>query len=183
MIVQCDVDCVLNNLMDIAIEIFNNKYNKYYTIHDITTYRLSDCLDIDDAILMKNIFEDPNIWKKVRPVNGAQSFLQHLISDGHDVYLVTDNSPYTYGNKFDWIQTYFPFIDKSKIVCMSDKWMFKSDVMIEDCLENLLAKPYYSRILINKSWNQFKKDDIYGIYRCYNFDDVLAAINKINDGE
>ena len=61
--------------------------------------------------------------------------------------------------------------------------MFKCDVMIEDNLSNLIAKPYYHRILINWPWNQSNKDYVYDINRCYNWDDVLAAINKINELE
>ena len=74
-------------------------------------------------------------------------------------------------------------IDSSKIICMKDKWYFKCDIMIEDCFETLVAKPYYHRVLMNQPWNQSTKDYIYDIYRCYNWEDIITAVNEISDGE
>ena len=89
----------------------------------------------------------------------------------------------TYGEKVEFIHRYFPFIDDSHIVAMKHKHLFRCDVLIEDNLANLLAKPYYHRICFNYPWNESKKDYVYDIHRCYNWDDVITAINKINDGE
>jgi uncharacterized HAD superfamily protein len=59
----------------------------------------------------------------------------------------------------------------------------RGDIFIEDNLDNLLAKPYYERILINKPWNQWNKDWVYGIYRCNTWNEVVAAVNKICEEE
>lgn len=183
MIIACDVDNVLNNLTEVMLEVFNSQYGKSYTIEDLPTYKLENCLEPEEAKQMKTIFDDKNIWSKVRPISGAQDGLQKLIRDGHQVYLVTNNSPYTYGYKYDWVRHYFPFIDPSKIVCMSDKWFFKADLMIEDCFETLTAKPYYHRILMDCPWNQSTKDYVYGIYRCNNWSEIIAAVNEICEEE
>ena len=183
MIIACDVDGVLNNLMDVTLEIFNNKYGKSYTVDDLITYNLENCFEPEEANQMKAIFEDKSIWDKVKPISGAQDGLQKLIRDGHQVYLVTNNSPYTYGYKYDWIRHYFPFVAPNKIVCMSEKWVFRADLMIEDCFETLSAKPYYHRILMNQPWNQSSKDYVYGIYRCNNWQEIVAAVNKIDEQE
>ena len=183
MTIQVDVDGVLNNLMDVTIEIYNERYGSSYTVNDITTYNLSNCFEASEANQMKKIFIEPEIWDKVKPVEGAQAGLQKLINSGNQVYLVTNNSPHTYGKKFDWIRNYFPFVEPSKIVCMSDKWMFKADIMIEDCWDTLIARTFYDRILMDQPWNQSSKDYVYGIKRCYNWDDIVAAVDKIRDGE
>ena len=115
-------------------------------MNDITTYNLEDCFEPEEANQMKQIFEDPTIWHKVKPVEGAQNGLRKLIQGGYQVYLVTNNSPYTYGAKFDWIRRYYPFVESSKIICMKDKWYFNCDLMLEDCLETLIAKPYYEKV-------------------------------------
>lgn len=181
MTIQCDVDGVLNNLMDVVIETFNDRYGYSYTVNDITAYDVANCFELTQANLIKKIFEEPDIWDKVKPLPGAQEGLQKLMRDGNTIYIVTNNSPYTYGQKFDWIRTYFPFIESSKIICMSDKWLLNTEVMIEDCYETLIARPYYTRILMDQSWNQETemKDWTYGITRCYNWDDVVEAVNKI----
>ena len=177
----CDIDGVLNNLMEVAIDIFNQKYNKTYTVNDITAYNLEDCFEPEEANQMKQIFEDPTIWHKVKPVEGAQNGLRKLIQGGYQVYLVTNNSPYTYGAKFDWIRRYYPFVESSKIICMKDKWYFNCDLMLEDCLETLIAKPYYDRVLMDKPWNQSTKDYVYGIHRCSSWDEIVDVVNKLNE--
>ena len=97
--------------------------------------------------------------------------------------MVTNAIPNTYGEKVEFVKRYFPYIDEAHIISMKHKHLLRCDVMIEDCLQNLLAKPYYHRVCFNQPWNQSKKDYVYDIHRCYNWDDVIAAINKINDLE
>ena len=66
------------------------------------------------------------------------------------------------------------------------KTLYESILDIDDNidnLDNLLAKPYYERILINKPWNQWDKDWVYGIYRCNTWNEVVAAVNKICEEE
>ena len=66
---------------------------------------------------------------------------------------------------------------------MRHKHLFKCDIMVEDNWSNLVSSQYYHRILIDQPWNQNKKDYVYDVHRCFNWDDVIAAVNKINDGE
>ena len=87
----------------------------------------------------------------------------------------------TYGEKVEFIRRYFPFIDDSHIVAMKHKHLFRCDVLIEDNLANLLATPYYHRICLNYPWNEAKKDWdwVHEIHRCYNWNDIVATVNKI----
>ena len=183
MIINCDVDGVLNNLMDVTLEIYNKRYNTSYTLKDITQYHLENCFEPEVANKMKAIFKESDIWNKVKPTVNSREGLQRLIRSGHDVYLSTDNYPHTFGNKVDWILHYYPFIDKSKIICIKDKSLLRCDIMIEDCFEKLIAGQHYHRIIMDQNWNQSNKDWLYGIHRCYNFDDIVAAVNKINESE
>ena len=185
MIIISDVDGVLNNLMHATLDEYNKKYNGNYSINDITTYNLENCFEPNVARRMKKIFCTTDIWNKVRATDGSFDALQKLINDGHQIYLATDNDPNTYGEKVAWIKRFFPFIDASKIICIKDKWMLRADIMIEDNLQALLAKPYYHRILIDHPWNSaYKyKDFAHDIHRCKNWNDVLNAINKITEME
>ena len=61
--------------------------------------------------------------------------------------------------------------------------MFKCDIMIEDNLQTLLAKPYYHRICLDRPWNRQVSDWTYDINRCKNWNEIVAVVNKINDGE
>lgn len=182
-IINCDVNGVLNNLMDVTVKTYNERYGGNYTLKDCTHYYLENCFEPDVANKMKAIFKESDIWNRVKPLNNSRDGLHRLIRDGHDVYLSTDNDPYTFGNKVDWILHYYSFIDKSKIICIKDKSLLRCDIMIEDCFEKLVAGQHYNRILMNQNWNQSNKDWVYGIYRCYNWDDIVATVNKINESE
>lgn len=180
MTICIDVDGVLNNLMEVTLKIFNERYKKSYQIEDVKTYNMEDCFEPEDAKLLQKLFTESDIWNKVRPIKGSQDALQKLIRDGHQIYLVTDNHPNTYGEKVAWIKRFFPFIESSKIVCMKDKWMFRCDIMIEDNYQTLLAKPYYYRILVDHPWNQSAKDYVYDVHRCKSWGQIIDVINKLN---
>lgn len=183
MVIACDVDNVLCNLQEVVVNLFNKRYDAHYTLNNFTEYDVMNILPTAEAIEMQAIYGEKGLYNLVKPLPGAQNAIQKLINEGHQVYLVTDAIPKTYGEKVEFIHRYFPFVDDSHIVAMKHKHLFRCDVMIEDNLANLLAKPYYHRICFNYPWNESKKDYVYDIRRCYNWDDVIAAINKINDGE
>ena len=183
MVLAIDVDDTICNLQEAVVNIFNKRYGTHYTVEDFTDFDVTNVLPDDEAMNFIEIYGESGLYKTVKPMSGAQSALKKLVNAGHDVYLVTNAIPKTYGEKVEFVKKYFPYIDASHIVCMKNKWMFRADVMVDDCMQNLLAKPYYHRVLINKPWNYSNVDYAYGIYRCYNWNDVLEAINKISELE
>ena len=183
MIIAVDIDNVLCNLQEVIVNLFNERHGAHYTLNDLTEYYVMDALPIADATKMQEMYGEHGLYNLVRPLPGAQDALQKLINMGHQVYLVTDAIPSTYGEKVEFIQRYFPCIGVEHIVSMKHKHLFKCDVMVEDNLANLLAGQHYYRVLLNWPWNESKKDYIYGIERCYGWSDILAAIDKISDLE
>ena len=183
MVIACDIDGVLNNLMGVVIDVYNDRYGTDYTLNDITTYNIDNCLEPSVAKQIKAIFNEPNIWDKVKPIAASQDALQKLINKGHQVYLVTDHNPDTYGEKVAWVQRFYPFIEPSKIICIKDKWLLRADIMIEDCLQTLLTKPYYHRILVDHPWNRKVFDYAYDIHRCIVWDEIVDVIDEINERE
>ena len=183
MTICIDCDNVLCNLQEVVVNIFNERYRTHYTLNDFTEYDIMNILPTAEAVKMREIYGESGLYNVVKPLPGAQNAVQKLVNMGHQVYVVTDAIPSTYGEKVEFIQRYFPCISADHIVAMKHKHLLRCDVMIEDNLDNLLAGQHYHRILVNWPWNESKKDWIYGIERCYGWDDILAAINKINDLE
>jgi 5'(3')-deoxyribonucleotidase len=132
---------------------------------------------------MKELYGMSGLYDKVKPMPGAQKALEKLINLGHKVYLITAAIPKTYGEKVSFIQRFFPYIDENHIVCMKHKWMFKSDIMIEDNMQTLLEAPYYHRICFDRPWNRNVNDWTYDIHRCKNWNEIVEVVNKINDLE
>lgn len=183
MIIACDVDDVICNLQEVVIELFNNKFGSKYTLEDFTEYDIMNILPTQDAIVMKDMYGSHGLYNKVKPIPGAQEALEKLINLGHQVYLVTAAIPETYGEKVAFIKRFFPYIDDGHIVAMKHKYMFKCDIMIEDNLQALLAKPYYYRICFDKPWNRSVNDWTYDIRRCKSWNEIVEVVNKINDLE
>lgn len=183
MIFCVDCDNVINNLQETVVEIFNRRNGTQYTLDDFKYYDMEQCLSKEEALDMKAIYHEDGIYNFVNPISGASNALQKLMQNGHEVYIVTDSHPSIFEEKVNWIKYHFSFIDDAHIICMKNKWMLRSDVMIEDNLNNLLSKPYYDRICFDYPWNRDVIDNVYGIYRCSNWNDIMATVHKICNEE
>ena len=183
MVIACDIDNTLCNLQDTVITLFNKRFGSNYTIEDFNQYDVMSVLPGQDGVVMREMYGESGLYNKVKPYKGASDGLQKLINMGHNVYLVTDAIPKTYGEKVEFIKKYFPFIDDAHIICMKHKHLFKCEVLIEDNLSNLMSSHYYDRILMDQPWNRDINDYVYDINHCHNWNEIIAAINKINDGE
>ena len=51
MIIMCDIDGVLNNLIEKTLELYNSRSDRNIQISDITTYNFFDESDGDDNIV------------------------------------------------------------------------------------------------------------------------------------
>ena len=68
MIIVCDIDCVLNNLCEKMLEIYNARSGKNIQVSDITSYDFKECLPKDDADDLYSLFKE-----KVRYVLAASA--------------------------------------------------------------------------------------------------------------
>lgn len=180
LIIMVDVDCVLNNLQDAVIKVFNERYCTSYTINDFPYFNVSECLNKNDALNFDALYTEKGIYNHVNPLNGAQSAINKLKKQGYEIYFVTDSTPNMFEEKVAWLNFYFPMIDTTHIISMKHKWLFKCDVMVDDNLDNLLGGYHYERVCFDWPWNQTIKDEVYGIHRVKNWNDALNTINKIN---
>ena len=177
MVICIDLDNTLNNLQEVVMNVFNERYGTSYSINDIKTYNVSECLNKQDATNMIKIYSEAGLYNNVKPLHGAQSALQKLKKAGHEIYIVTHSIPSIFSEKVEWIKYHFQ-IDEAHIIAMRNKWLFKCDVMIEDNLDNLLTGHHYDRIVMDCPWNK-AHDEVYGLHRVFNWPDVIDAVNKI----
>lgn len=187
-VIAIDLDNTLNNLQEVVIDVFNEKYGTHYSLNDMKTYNISECLNKEDAINMKALYSKPGIYNTVKPLPGAQNVLQKLKKYGHEVYIVTHSVPSIFAEKVEWVKYHFG-IDEAHIVAMQHKWHFNCDIMIEDNMDNLLGSHNYERICFDYPWNRMGEytsdlyDQVYGIYRVSHWNEVLNIVNKICNKE
>ena len=180
MIIAVDMDNVLCNLQEVIINLFNKRHGTHYKLEDFTDYDVAHILPKNEAVLMKTMDGEDNLYSNIKPLAGAQNAIEKLINAGHQVYVVSDVIPKTYAEKADWLKFYFPQIDQAHIVAMKHKHLLRCDVLIEDSLQNLLAKPYYERICFDYAWNRRVSDYVYNIHRVHNWNEVMDVINKLD---
>lgn len=179
MIIACDIDGVLNNLVAKTLEVYNFRNQKNIQISDITSYNFFDCLSPEDAKGIISLFKEKALWDSLKPLQGAQESLKQLIKKGHKVYLATATDPVNFKWKIDWLTQFYTFIPSDNVIRINDKSLLKCDVIIDDCLDNLIGN-FAERICLNYPWNQSAtKDYAYNIHRCNNWHDIVSVINKL----
>ena len=179
MIIMCDIDGVLNDLMHKVLKLYNSRTGKNIQISNITTYNFYECLPKEDADGIIALFKEEELWNLLEPPPDAQWGIKTLINGGHEVYLATATAPENFNWKVKWIEKHYPFIDYKHIICIHNKGLLKCDILIDDCLDNLMSN-ICERIVINHPWNQDKdKRYVYDIYGANDFKDVVNIIKRI----
>lgn len=179
MIIVCDIDNILNNLAEKVIEIYNLYAKKNIQFSDITSYNFYDCLPREDADCIFSLFKEKELWDSLKPLDGSQNNLKKLIKKGHQVYLATATDPINFEWKIAWLKQYFPFIPEDNVIRIIDKGLLKADVIIDDCIDNLIIS-FAERVCLDYPWNHNElKDYAYGIRRAYNWSDINNIINNI----
>lgn len=182
MIICVDWDCVLNNLMDKTLEIYNAQSGKNIQMSDLTSYNFYDCLDKEDADGIMRLFKNKTMWDALTPVQGSKDGLRKLLDAGHRVYVVTATATENWPWKISWFKKHFPFFNVDNIVRMIDKSLFKCDIMIEDNYDQLVKNKLCHKIIFNYPWNADEdKDWVHGTYRCNNWGEIVDAVNKIKE--
>lgn len=179
MIIVCDIDGIINNLMPKTLELYNDRTGKNITMSDITEYNFYDCLPKEDARGLIELFKEKELWDSLEPLPGSQDGLKQIIKSGHQVYLATATNPVNLSWKCDFVKRHFPFIPEDNVIRIMNKGLLKADVLVDDCVDNLIGS-FAERVTLDYPWNQNElKDYAYGIRRAFCWNDIVNIINDI----
>lgn len=179
MIIMCDIDDVLNDLIPKTLALYNSRTGKNIQFEHLTEYSFYDCLSPEDANGIIELFKEKKLWDSLRPLPGAQKGLRTLINHGHSVYLATATLPETFPWKIDWLKKYFSFINADNVIRIKNKGLLNCDIMIDDNLDQL-ASNICERIVLNYPWNQNdSKDYVYSLNRASNWKEIVNFVNDI----
>lgn len=179
MIITFDIDGVLNDLVPKTLALYNARNDKDIKMSDITAYNFYDCLSKEDADGIVALFKEKELWDTLQPLPGSQDGIKKLIKKGHQIFLATATDPINFCWKCDFIKRYFPFIPTDNIIRIMDKSMLRTDVLVDDCLDNLVNS-FVSRVCLDYPWNRStSKDYAYDIRRAYTWKDIVNNIDNI----
>lgn len=179
--VAVDVDCVLNNLIDKTIEMYNLKYGESLTIDMLDKYEVSKCLPNDKAQKFVDLFLEKELWDSLTPLRNAQWGIKQLVERGYEVYLATSTHYINFPWKVEWLKHHFGMIPANNIICIHNKSLLKVDVLIDDCLDQLLSSHWYERVCFDYPWNRDIWDESYSIHRVHNWLETVDVVNEIFD--
>lgn len=178
MIVIVDIDNILNDLTKKAIALYNSNSGKNIKLADIVAYSFFKCLPETDAQQICNLFKHKELWDSLEPTNGSQSVLKKIVNSGIDVYLATATDPINFKWKCDWVETHFSFIPVDNIIRIKNKNLLKADIIIDDCLDNLINSEA-EKICLDCPWNRDEQiEEKHNIQRVYSWNEILNIIER-----
>lgn len=182
MIIACDVDNVLNNLTESVLKVYNSDYNDNLKIEDIKSYGIEDYVKPEFKKDFPSLFLDKRVWKGISVIPGCVEVLKKWHDKGHEIYFVTATNTENMHKKSEWLQRTFPFMDaKKNLICMQKKQMLGGniDVLIDDCLNNLISGEYV-KILLDYPWNRGFCPDPDLVIRCHNWHDIDKILKSLD---
>ncbi len=179
MIILVDMDDTIENLTEAWINYANKRFGTTVNAADVTTWDLSEAFPSVSHEEMYALLLEDELYGTVEPFEGAAYYLQKLISDGHEVFIVT-NSPYQVMKaKMEKILfKHFPFIDWKHVIITGNKPLIKGDVLVDDGVHNLLGGDY-TKLLFTAPHNRSFDADGNGMIRVDCWEEAYKAITKI----
>ena len=158
-----DIDNVCVNTTWAVLEYINKRLSTNLRLGDITQYSIEAALPEQYRWIVDEAFHSAEMWKQVKFLPHAAEVIQDLWDDGYEIYFVTSTTPKNLHKKVKHLCRNLPFMFDEYIsrhtINIQDKWLLKLDILIDDCLDNLLAlgheRSYYS-ICIDYPWNETK---------------------------
>lgn len=173
-----DLDNVLENLTECFLEIYNEDSGDNLKIEDITKYRIEEFMK-PEFITHEHLAKYFGLaCYNLQPLEHSQKYLTKLHNEGFNIDIVTTSHFCDMEIKLEFLKKYFPFLTRRNVYVMPSKQKFKCDVLVDDCVDNLIGGTY-ARILFNQPWNQGINDKELKIHRAYDWGDVYDLVHSI----
>ena len=184
MIIGIDVD---NTIVNTTICVLAQHYadtGEKLTFDDIKTYYIENDVSDDYKDDFPLIFYKKEMWKRVQVLPHCVEVIKRLHDRGDSIYFVTSTEPQNITKKAQFLQRTFPFLDIRKcLITTHCKQMIGVDILIDDCIDNVVGADYYS-ILMDYPWNRnfddAFDDKIYRVFDWLQVEPMIEYIEKVN---
>ena len=155
MIISVDIDNILNTLTEAVLDVYNADSGDSLTLSDITEYRIENFVKPEFRKNFYQYFLDKRIWKRIKVQPRCREVLAKLHREGYRIIFVTTTEPENLPKKKNWLIRNFPFVDtRSSLFSCPTKQLLKCDVLIDDCLGNLIGDREYYSLCLDYPWNR-----------------------------
>lgn len=173
----------LIQLLKSWVAYLNKHYDLNVNYQDITDWDVSKFFPSLTRVQVYNALAKEEVWKNIEPMPGAVEYLEKLINEGFDIYLVTATDYRNVFLKYEYvIKRYFPYITWDRVIVVSNKSMIKGDFLIDDGFHNFKGGSYYP-ILFDAPHNRnvppYSLDNQY--IRVYDWRQIYLWMHLIRD--
>ena len=180
-IIGVDIDNVLNNLTESVLKVYNADSGDNLSLSDITAYHIENFVKPEYKETFWHYFLDKRVWKGISIIDGCREVIAKLHNEGHNIIFVTTTEAENLPKKKNWLQRNFPFLEiRRRLFSCPIKQLIKCDILIDDCIANVVgARDYYS-ILLDYPWNSNKGiDNAPMITRANNWNEIYNKVKMI----
>lgn len=177
MTILFDADDTAENLLECWVSTLNRRHGTSVNKDEITEWDMTLAFPtLSPEEVFSPLYED-DFWKQVTPLPGCIEYLQRLIADGHELYMVTATDYRTCRAKIDRLLEIFPFLSQDHIIICNNKQMIRGDILIDDAPHNLIGGRY-RKILMSAPHNRDFNAAAHDIYRANSWDAVYSIIKS-----
>ena len=182
MVIGVDIDNCILSTTEAVLEQHYADTGEKLTLDDIKSYYIENHVSEEYRDDFHLIFLKKEMWKRAKVIPNCVEVIKRLHNQGHQIYFVTSTEAKNVAKKSSFLQRTFPFLDiRKRLITTHNKQMIKCDLLIDDCIDNVLNADYVS-ILMDYPWNStaiFDDASDDKIYRVFNWTQVEPMIEYI----
>lgn len=173
--ILCDADDTIINLLPRWLAEINRMYGRTVRKEDVHDWDITKSYPgLTANEVLKPLYQE-GFWNTVTPVKGSGYYLERLIKDGHNVWIVTASNLETSGAKTARLLKLFPFLRQEQILFTQNKQAMPGDVLIDDGVHNLIGGSYH-KILFHQPGNAAFREGKHGITRVYSWEEAYKRV-------
>ena len=148
-----DMDGVVAAIHDYWLDEINKELGTSFMENDIWCFETHRALKTPEKLTYK-FLDEPGFFFRAKVVEDSQDVLCDMWRH-YNMYICSaaSYSNYAVKEKWLWLQKYFPFITKERVIFTKDKSMIRGDYLIDDALHNIETFPGHG-IIFDKPWNR-----------------------------
>jgi 5'(3')-deoxyribonucleotidase len=135
------------------LKLYNQEWNDHIRPIDIKEWEVDKFIK-KEAIEKFFLYlrEDGFFYNGVEPQKHSRKAIDFLLTQKHEVYIVTAYVPEGCLDKVNWIKKYFPEVKDNNIIFCNNKSLLKLDVLIDDGEHNFVNFKG-KKIIYTQPWN------------------------------
>lgn len=182
--IALDIDNTIVNTTSCILQQHYADTGEKLTLNDVKTYYIENYVGEDYKDDFHLIFLKKEMWKRLQLLPHCVDVVKRLHDKREEIYFVTSTEPQNVAKKARFLQRTFPFLDiRKRLITTHCKQMIDVDVLIDDCVDNVVNSKHYISILMDYPWNRnfddAADDKTYRVFDWTQVEPILEVIKKV----